>query len=376
MYPTDDQRPCRPEVSAESCPQCRATFPISELDYDLPPRLIAQVPAQQRADSRLLVVDRGSGELRDCRFSDLLELLERSDLLVLNNTQVLPAKFRLQRATGGRIDGLFLHERGPGAWEVMLRNAARVKPAEPLNFLGGRQSRQWTVYAGENLGQGRWVVRVEPADAVAEILAQVGRSPLPPYIHRQADKDDHDHLDTGRYQTVYAKQPGAVAAPTAGLHFTSQLLGELGRRGIGSIELTLHVGMGTFAPVVVNDLADHEMHAEWCSLEPSAAERINRSRASGGRVVAVGTTSVRVLESCVDTRRQLHPQNAWTRKFCYPPYEFRGVDAMLTNFHLPRSTLLALVMAFAGVERIRRAYRHAVDHEYRFFSYGDAMLIV
>ncbi len=385
MYQGERQYSHPPDNAEDQPERGRGAFPITELDYELPERLIAQVPAERRTDSRLLVLDRATGELRDRRFSDLAEMLGSSDLLVLNNTRVLPAKFRLQRRTGGRIDGLFLHERAAGVWEVMLRGASRLKSDEALDFIGVESARRgqlalaggerWTVRAGENLGQGRWVVRVEPADLAVDVLARVGRSPLPPYIRRGSEGDDHDALDTQCYQTIYARQPGAVAAPTAGLHFTAPLLEELTRRGVERVELTLHVGLGTFAPVTVGDLAEHQMHAEWFSLEPASADRINRHRASGGRIVAVGTTSVRARESCVNAAGRVEPHSAWTRKFCYPPYEFRGVDALLTNFHLPRSTLLALVMAFAGVEPIRRAYRHAVEREYRFFSYGDAMFI-
>ena len=351
-------------------------FPVTELDYELPERLIAQVPAEQRADSRLMVVDRATGALLDRGFRELVGILRPCDLLALNNTRVLPAKFGLRRRTGGRMEGLFLHEREAGVWEVMLRGASRLKPDEPLSFVGPGNAQRWTVRAGENLGQGRWVVRVEPGDAAAAVLPGIGRSPLPPYIHRRSDDSDLDRLDAKRYQTVYAKRPGAIAAPTAGLHFTGKLLDELFERGVDRIELTLHVGMDTFAPVTADDLAEHEMHAEWYSLDSATADRVNQCRATGGRIVAVGTTTVRVLESCVDSAGLIQPQSGWTRTFCYPPYDFRAVDVLLTNFHLPRSTLLALVMAFAGVERTRRAYRHAVAQEYRFFSYGDAMLII
>ncbi len=386
MYQGERQQPHPPDNAEDQPERGRGAFPVTELDYDLPERLIAQVPAARRTDSRLLVLDRATGELRDRRSSDLAEMLGSSDLLVLNNTRVLPAKFRLQRRTGGRIDGLFLRERAAGVWEVMLRGASRLKPDEALDFIRAESARrrepalpsgkQWIVRTGENLGQGRWIVRIEPADSAVEVLARVGRSPLPPYIHRRSESDDHEALDLQHYQTVYARQAGAVAAPTAGLHFTASLLDELARRGVERVELTLHVGLGTFAPVTVDDLAEHQMHAEWFSLDPTAADCINRHRTSGGRIVAVGTTSARALESCVNATGCVEPRSGWTRKFCYPPYAFCGVDALLTNFHLPRSTLLALVMAFAGVEPIRRAYRHAVKREYRFFSYGDAMFIV
>ncbi len=364
------------------------------MEYELPERLIAQTPAERRTDSRLLVLDRGTGELQDRRFGDLVEFLRPGDVLVVNNTRVLPAKFRLRRRTGGRIEGLFLHERALGVWEVLLRNATRLKPDEVLTFVRDRKgdSSLWessplgpvvqrglspsSLQLDQNLGRGQWVVQVKPAQAAGDILARVGRTPLPPYLRRKTAEDAHDRLDAERYQTVYATQPGAVAAPTAGLHFTAPLLDELSRRGVERVELTLHVGLGTFAPVMVDDLADHPMHAEWYALAPLAAGTINHHRAAGRRIVAVGTTSVRVLESCVDAAGRLAPGSGWTRLLCYPPYEFRAVDALLTNFHLPRSTLLALVMAFAGIEPIRRAYLHAIERAYRFYSYGDAMLIV
>ncbi|MCP4590692.1 MAG: tRNA preQ1(34) S-adenosylmethionine ribosyltransferase-isomerase QueA, partial [bacterium] len=284
-------------------------------------------------------------------------------------------KFRLCRRTGGRIDGLFLLEQADGSWEVLLRNAGRIKPDESLSFAGINEPCPWSVKPQENLGQGRWRIGVEPADQAVEVLAKVGRAPLPPYIRRQGGTDAHDRHDAERYQTVYASQPGAVAAPTAGLHFTTEVLDELARRWIERVEVTLHVGLGTFSPVAVDDLTDHTIHAEWYALSASAAARLNAVRAAGGRIVAVGTTSVRVLESCVDAEGVLLPKSGWTRLFCYPPYTFRAVDAMLTNFHLPHSTLLALVMAYGGVEAIRRAYAHAVKSDYRFYSYGDAMFI-
>ena len=377
----------QPDASNLSAAPRAAGFPLAELDYDLPEHLIAQVPAERRSASRLLILDRSTGELQDQCFSALPDRLEPNALLVMNNTRVLPAKFRLQRRTGGKIDGLFLHEREPGLWDVLLRNAARVKPDELLTFVASDEAAPPAAHLPpaeptphvarlrEGLGEGRWVVSIEPAGPAADVLAQVGRTPLPPYIRRRDSAAAREPLDAERYQTVYATRPGAVAAPTAGLHFTNELLERLTARGIERVELTLHVGLGTFAPIAVNDLADHPMHAEWYTLDAAAAERINRHRAAGGRIVAVGTTSVRVLESCADADGLVHPGSGWTRIFCYPPYRFRAVDALLTNFHLPRSTLLALVMAFAGVEPIRRAYRHAVAQEYRFFSYGDAMFI-
>ena len=370
-------------------------FPVAELDYELPPELIAQSPAAERSDSRLLVFDRTDGSMTDRRFADLPTLLTADDLLVTNNTRVIPARFELRRATGGRIDGLFLHEPEVGVWEVMLKNAARVKPGERLDFVraGVRAARGDSGLAStirnpvdatkakvstairNSLGQGQYVLRIDPPRSAIDVLSEFGRPPLPPYIRRQPTGDERDVLDTQRYQTVYARRPGAVAAPTAGLHFTPVLLDELAQRGVGRVEVTLHVGMGTFAPVTVDDLRDHEMHAERYVITEEAAERISSHRARGGRILAVGTTSARVLESCVSAEGDVRAGNGWTSIFCYPPYRFRSVDALITNFHLPRSTLLALVMAFAGIEPIRRAYQHAIEARYRFYSYGDAMLI-
>ncbi|MCH7814152.1 MAG: tRNA preQ1(34) S-adenosylmethionine ribosyltransferase-isomerase QueA [Planctomycetes bacterium] len=352
----------------------RPSFPITRLDYALPNDLIAQVPVPQRDASRLLLVDRGQDAPADRTFHQLPDQLAPGDLLVLNDTRVIPARFLVQRATGGLLEGLFLRETESATWEVLLRGAGRLKPGERLTFQP--DTAQATMCLEERMEGGRWRVRLDVQLTTVDLLDRVGQAPLPPYIHRpKLPPPEERASDRQRYQTVYAERPGAVAAPTAGLHFTPELLETLTKRDVAVARVTLHVGVGTFAPIAVDDLRDHRMHAEWYDLPADTAAAVQRCRQRGGRVIAVGTTSLRVLETCATAGRQVRPAQGWTELFCYPPYRFSLVDALLTNFHLPRSTLLALVMAFAGTERIRRAYRHAIEQRYRFFSYGDAMLI-
>ncbi len=307
-------------------------------------------------------------------FSELADLLRPGDLLVLNDTRVVPAKFNARRSTGGKIEGLFLREAAGGAWNVLLRNASRCKPGEALGIGPGQQL---VIESCE--GQGHWVVRPAPAASAEAVLGQFGSTPLPPYIHRPGPMSDVE--DRQSYQTVFARTPGAVAAPTAGLHFTEPLLAALAERGVARTHVTLHVGLGTFAPVKAASLADHKMHSEWYELSAVAVEALSRTREQGGRVVAVGTTAVRVLESAGRREGPLAPHRGWTDIFLYPPAEFAWTDALITNFHLPASTLVMLVAAFCspgrleGREQILGAYRHAVAEGYRFYSYGDAMLI-
>ena len=308
---------------------------VEELDYDLPPELIAQHPAERRDESRLLVFDRASGEVRHRVFSELPEELPPGALTVVNDTRVVPARIRLERPRG---EVLLLEPVGEGTWEALARPTRRLR--------AGR--RYGPVELLEHLGEGRWLVRLEGEPA--------GEAPLPPYITEPL-------ADPERYQTVYAREPGSAAAPTAGLHFTPALLERLDVERV-----TLHVGLDTFRPVAVDDLADHELHGERYEVAPEAWERI----AAAGRVLAVGTTTVRVLETVVRDGKLL----GRTRLFVTPGFSFRRVDHLLTNFHLPRSTLLALVMAFAGVEETRRLYRLAVEERYRFYSFGDAMLVL
>lgn len=359
----------------------RPSFPVSELDYELPVELIAQEPPARREDARLLRMERASGRISDGAIPQLPDWLRPGDLLVVNNTKVLPAKLVFRRATGGRVEGLFLEEIAGGEWLVMLEGAKRLRGGERVTA-EGRSGRIFELSVSERLEGGRCRVRVEPAEPAGTMLGDIGLTPLPPYVRRSARRPaepvEADEADRERYQTVYAKQPGAVAAPTAGFHLCESILERIRARGVGLAEVTLHVGMGTFQPIAVDDLALHPMHAERYELSLEAAEAINRCKTNGGRVVAVGTTTVRVLESAAassGTDVSLKPSRGSTDLLLYPPCEFRVVSALLTNFHLPRSTLLALVMAFAGVELTRRAYAHAIARAYRFYSFGDAMFI-
>ncbi|MFQ5489754.1 MAG: tRNA preQ1(34) S-adenosylmethionine ribosyltransferase-isomerase QueA [Phycisphaerae bacterium] len=353
----------------------QASFPVQELDYDLPPELIAQQPLPNRDASRLLIVNRTDDALNDAAFTDLPHLLRPGDLLVLNDTKVIPARFVARRSTGGRIEGLFLNETEPGQWEVLLKGARRLQPGETLDLDPPTCGAQLQTQARTDAG--RWHVHVTPPQPAQSLLAQIGRTPLPPYIHRPPTAEPNAaETDRDRYQTVFARHPGAVAAPTAGLHFTDPLLDRIRERGVHLARLTLHVGQGTFEPVKVDDLANHTMHAEPYELPPQTAAAVADCRRRSGRVISVGTTALRVLETCATSDGHVQPGSGSTRLFCYPPNKFKVVDALLTNFHLPRSTLLALVMAFAGIDRTRSAYRHAVQVRYRFFSFGDAMLLI
>ncbi len=354
---------------------------VSELSYHLPPELIAQHPAPQRDASRLLVLHRDTGRIEHRAFRDLGAYLRPGDCLVLNDTRVLPARFLAERRTGGRVEALFLSEEGSD-WHVLLRPAGRQRPGEWLHCPGD-PVRLRLVERGP---RGAWRVRPEPLAPAAAFLARVGHPPLPPYIRRTSEPGTgSDALDAERYQTVYAVHGGAIAAPTAGLHFTQSLLEELTAGGVRRSMLTLHVGIGTFTPVEVEDLADHRMHPEWYAVPAESLRSLHQARRDGGRIVAVGTTSVRVLETLGRLGLALgaggfdysvESVSGWTDIFIYPPHQFVNVDALITNFHLPGSTLLALVMALAGRDLILSAYEAAIAERYRFYSYGDAMLIV
>jgi S-adenosylmethionine:tRNA ribosyltransferase-isomerase len=337
-------------------------------DYDLPAHLIAQEPCPERDRSRLLVVHRGAGVLVHHVFCDLPELLAPGDLLVLNDTRVLPARLLGWRAeTGGKWEGLFLRTVGDRLWEILCQTGGRLREGETIRLDAGSAQLRLV----RKTPEGHWLVRPDGGGTAADLLARFGHVPLPPYIRR----DSPVAADRDRYQTVYARQAGAVAAPTAGLHFTPRLLDRLRERGIESTFVTLHVGLGTFRPVQEEDPRNHKMHSEWGEVSAAAVQAIQRCRSRGGRVVAVGTTSVRLLET-VAAGGELQAWSGETDLYIYPPFRFRLVDALVTNFHLPRSTLLLLVSAFAGPELIRQAYQAAIEQEYRFYSYGDAMLIL
>ncbi|HEV8062124.1 MAG TPA: tRNA preQ1(34) S-adenosylmethionine ribosyltransferase-isomerase QueA [Gemmataceae bacterium] len=342
---------------------------MSELffDYELPPHLIASEPVAERDQSRLLVVERSSGNLRHAHFVDLPEFLRSGDLLVLNNTRVLPARlYGRRQKTGGKWEGLFLHEIAGGIWELLCQTRGWLQPGDHIAVEPG----EFLLEVVSNAGSGRWLMKPLSPGTPAELLERFGHVPLPPYIRNGKDSP----ADRARYQTVYAERPGAVAAPTAGLHFTQRVFDRLRDRGVAVAFVTLHVGLGTFQPIKADNPADHVMHREAGELPPETAQAIAACRSHGGRVVAVGTTSVRVLETAA-----LHPGSGWvgdTDLFIRPPFAFQQVGGLVTNFHLPKTTLLLLVQAFAGVDLMRRAYREAIDREYRFYSYGDAMLIL
>jgi S-adenosylmethionine:tRNA ribosyltransferase-isomerase len=347
------------------------------LDFDLPDELIAQHPAEPRDRSRLMVIDRRRGSWEHRVFADLPELLDSRDVLVRNDTRVVPARLVGRReSTGGRWEGLFLRELPGGTWEVMART--RGRPTLGERVVVGQGLRLMLEARGES---GCWIVRpiseADGADGGASIgttlalLERHGQTPLPPYIRRGRESAG----DRQAYQTVYARRPGSAAAPTAGLHFTDDVLNRLAGRGVACVDLTLHVGPGTFRPITAERLEDHVMHAEWAELSAEAVGILEERRGQGGRIVAVGTTSARTLETAAASG-ELRPYAGETRLFIRPGHVFRGLDALLTNFHLPRSSLLVLVAALAGADLIRAAYDEAIRRRYRFFSYGDAMLIL
>ena len=345
-----------------------------KLQYHLPPELIAQKPGDTRSGSRLLVLNRINGDSLDSRFDRIGDFFSPSDCLVLNDTKVLQARFFGQRSTGGKLEGLFLAETETGIWQVLLKAARKVKAGDAFYLKDKAKKDFCTAVVLDKTIDGTCRLKIE-TDADAEtVLDRIGFPPLPPYIKRDDDLAVAE-IDTQRYQTVYAKIPGAVAAPTAGLHFTQPLIERLKQAGINFAYITLHVGAGTFKPITSENLDDHEMHQERFSIDEENANIINTVKNKGGRIIAVGTTSTRALET-VATNSQIEANSSETTLFIKPGYKFKIVDAMITNFHLPKSSLLALVAAFAGLENILAAYNHAIEQRYRFYSYGDAMLII
>jgi S-adenosylmethionine:tRNA ribosyltransferase-isomerase len=342
-----------------------------DLDFDLPPALIAQLPPADRAASRLLHYRRDSGQIVHRQFSDLPGLLRQDDLLVFNDARVIPARFMMLKVTGGQIEGLFVAEISPGHWRALLKNLGDPNPGAELRF--DSEPTLWATVE-KRLDGGEYLLKLNTVEPARDILDRIGRMPLPPYIHREKGRDDRDGLDRQRYQTVYASSPGAVAAPTAGLHFTPELLSRLDEMGIDRAMVTLHVGLGTFKPIVADSLDAHAMHSENFSISAEAARKLNAAVTRGRRIVAVGTTAARVLESQKAGAAFCECTGA-TSIFIYPPYRWNNVGALITNFHLPRSTLIALVAAMTGLDEQRRIYREAIEKGYRFFSYGDAMLI-
>ncbi len=337
----------------------------SDFTYGLPEELIAQHPAEKRDMSRLLVLDSKSGDIEHRYFHDILEYLNKGDCLVLNDTRVIPARLLGERTdTGGKMEFVLLKRLQDDDWEVLVKPGRRALPGRQFTFGKGRLDSEVIGIAGD----GNRVVRFSYSGIFEEVLEEVGIVPLPPYITAEQD-------DLERYQTVYSKNKGSAAAPTAGLHFTDELLREISNKGVSIAKVTLHVGLGTFRPVKTENITDHVMHSEYYEINEETADKINRSKMNGGRIISVGTTSTRVVESVANKNGYLKATAGETDIFIYPGYKFKAVDALITNFHLPESTLLMLVSALAGRENILKAYREAVSEKYRFFSFGDAMFI-
>lgn len=344
------------------------------LNYSLPPELIAQEPLPSRSDSRLLVLDRAGGEISDGRFNRIGDFLRTGDCLVLNDTQVVPARFFARRPTGGKLEGLFLSEDKDGIWTVYLKGARKLKSGDEFYLKDKNRTDYCKAIFVEKMEEGKCRLKLKTDAHTRDVLEKIGFPPLPPYIKRDDDSKIAAE-DKLRYQTVYARKAGAVAAPTAGLHFTESLIEQLKEAGIRFAYITLHVGAGTFKPVTVEELEDHQIHTEQFSIDEENAHIINTAKSEGGRIIPVGTTSTRVLET-IAAGLKVEATSGTTNLFITPGYKFKITDAMITNFHLPKSTLLALVASFAGLDKILGAYHHAIEQRYRFYSYGDAMLIV
>ncbi|EAC3819807.1 tRNA preQ1(34) S-adenosylmethionine ribosyltransferase-isomerase QueA [Listeria monocytogenes] len=339
---------------------------VEDFDFDLPEELIAQTPLLDRTSSRLMVLDKESDDIKDQHFTDIISYLNEGDALVLNDTRVLPARLHgIKDETGAHIEVLLLKQKEGNAWETLVKPAKRIRKGATITFGDGALKATCL----EELEHGGRILEFSYEGIFYEVLEQLGEMPLPPYIKEQlADQD--------RYQTVYAKENGSAAAPTAGLHFTEDLLAKISAKGVEIIFVTLHVGLGTFRPVDVEDTANHKMHSEFYRLTEESAERINKIKAQGGKVVAVGTTSIRTLETIASRHDgKLVAESGWTEIFISPGYTFQTVDALITNFHLPKSTLIMLVSALSDRTKILAAYNHAVEQQYRFFSFGDAMFI-
>ncbi|MGD9611290.1 MAG: tRNA preQ1(34) S-adenosylmethionine ribosyltransferase-isomerase QueA [Kiritimatiellia bacterium] len=348
---------------------------VADFDYELPPELIAQEPAERRDGARMLVLDRAARIWEHKRFADLPAYLRAGDLLVANDTRVIPARVfgrKAKEGTGGKVEFLLLEELEPGVWDALMRSRRRPKVGERV-ILDEDLAVATVLEDGE---LGRVKVRVESEIPWLEVLDRIGQTPLPPYISRKEATPERRAIDKVRYQTVFAREPGAVAAPTAGLHFTPEVLDRLAGQGVDRATVTLHVGIGTFRPVSAETVAEHKMDFERWQVPAETAQKIAAAKAAGGRVVAVGTTSVRTLESAAARPEGFGAGQGRTDLFIYPPYGFRVVDALVTNFHLPKSTLIMMISAFAGRDFVLAAYREAIRERYRFFSYGDCMLIL
>ncbi|MBR3934383.1 MAG: tRNA preQ1(34) S-adenosylmethionine ribosyltransferase-isomerase QueA [Clostridia bacterium] len=337
----------------------------SDFYYDLPQNLIAQTPLADRSSSRLLVMNKINGDIKHTTFKSVIDYLNPGDCLVLNNTRVIPARlYGEKEGTGGKIEFLLLNRKSANEWEVILKPGKKAKPGARFVFGGGKLKAEVL----EVVNEGNRLVRFEYEGLFENVLDELGEMPLPPYITEKLQEKE-------RYQTVYSKHEGSAAAPTAGLHFTTELLSQIKNKGIEIAYVTLHVGLGTFRPVKVENAEEHKMHSEFYVIDKENADKINRAKANGGRIISVGTTSTRVVETVAKPDGTLAESTGWTDIFIYPPYKFKCIDALITNFHLPESTLLMLVSAFSSKENIMSAYAEAVKEKYRFFSFGDAMFI-
>lgn len=337
----------------------------SDFDYDLPKELIAQIPIEKRDTSRLMTLDKATGDWEHHHFYELPDFLTDKDCLILNDSRVLPARLLGRRLPGGgACEVLLLVDKGEGVWECLVRPGKKMRPGAQVSFGDG----ELTAEIVDEVEGGNRLVKFHYEGIFLEVLERLGKMPLPPYIKEELQ-------DQERYQTVYSRELGSAAAPTAGLHFTKELLEKIAAKGVGIGYVTLHVGLGTFRPVKEEEITDHEMHSEYCIISQEVADLINRTKAGGGRVVCVGTTSCRTVESWANEDGTMEAKSGWTGIYIYPGYKFKAIDALITNFHLPESTLIMLVSALAGREHILAAYREAVKERYRFFSFGDAMFI-
>ena len=337
----------------------------SDFYFDLPEELIAQTPIEKRSESKLLHLVKETGAIEHCRFYNLPDYLKPGDCLVLNDSRVLPARLIGARPTGGSVEIVLLRDLGDNRWECLSRPGRKTRPGQEIIFGDG----ELKAVVEEVIQGGNRIIKFQYEGIFLEVLERLGKMPLPPYIKEELN-------DPERYQTVYSRELGSAAAPTAGLHFTPELLEEIREKGVKVCFVTLHVGLGTFRPVKEDEIENHEMHSEFCIIPKETADVINETKANGGRVVAVGTTSCRTLESFSNDDGTITPQSGWTDIFIYPGYKFKCIDALITNFHLPESTLIMLVSALAGRENVLNAYKTAVDEKYRFFSFGDAMIII
>ncbi len=342
-------------------------YRLADFEYELPEELIAQFPLKERDQSALMVVNRETQQVEHRRFQDVVDYVNPGDCLVVNNTRVFPARlFGKKDKTGARVEVFLLRNLENGIWEVLVKPARKVRLGNKIVFKEG-----FSCDIIDNTVSGGRIVEIHCNGDFFEMLEEVGQTPLPPYIKREPQPEDREY-----YQTVFAQHRGAVAAPTAGMHFTEELIDKIKAKGIAIAPITLHVGLGTFRPVQVDDVSRHQMHSEFYLVSPESARAIAETREKGGAIVAVGTTSVRVLETVADRNGTVRAGEGWTDKFIYPPYQFQSVDRMITNFHLPQSTLLMLVCAFGGYDLMMKAYQEAVKQKYRFYSYGDSMIIL